>query len=90
MLLEFRNMDSGNKGCLDLDDVGLERLKRDIHNELATYTPRQLAVFFSRGSEDERMLYRRYIRTTAQEVEKEFREHLRDPFLGEREGDDFQ
>lgn len=82
--LEFMNLE-----LQELEDVGLERLREEIHRSLDKQSARELAYYFIRGNEDARTMYRDYLGTRSDVFKAEFRGHLDDPFLGEREGDDF-
>ena len=72
----------------ELEDIGLYRLREEVCESLYPLSARKLAYYFSKGSDGERIAYGDYLKTKSEAFKVEFREHLDDPFLGEREGDD--
>ena len=77
----------------------LNKFQEHFNEELSKFSPRQIAYYFAKGFsqvnillntpevENQRMLIRNYLSTKSEQYQKEFREHLDDPFLGERKGD---
>ena len=66
----------------------LEKLRREIYGELSHLNPREIAYFFAKvATEYEKVIYDDYLGTRPLKFQVEFREHLRDPLLGGREGD---
>ena len=81
---EFMNLE-----LQELEDVGSERLREEVRKSLDKQSARELAYHFVSGTEDARMIYRDYLGTKSEVFKAEFKGHLDDSLLGEREGDDF-
>ena len=69
-------------------DEEISRFRDSSHEYLSEMTARELAYSFKVGDENQRIIYREFLKTQLEEYQKEFNEHLIDPTLGVEELED--
>jgi hypothetical protein len=58
------------------DDADVERLEKAIRSALSSMPAHELAGYFIRGDENQRVIYRNFVRSQPQEYQKEFNKQV--------------
>lgn len=83
-----------NRKRMGIDDLAdedeeISRFREEVHKELSEMSAREFAYHIKAGDESQRMIYRSFLEKQSDEYREKVDDALANPFLDEREKDDF-
>jgi len=71
------------------NEDGIKRFQNNPIERVTEMEPRELAYYFSIGDENQRIIYREFLKLQTKDYREKFDEAAADPLLGEREEDHY-